>query len=193
MLSEFLKVTNFIQIHLFLNPSLLEKRLKGDHFMQTSCGSLFAQRIILKIFNHLLCCSVTKSFPTLWSHGLQHAKLCCPSLFSEYTQIHVNWVGDAIQPSHPLLPAFSPVLNLSHSGTLAWKVPWMEEPGRLQSMGSLRVAYDWVTSLSPFTFMYWRRKWQPTPGFLPAESQGWRRLAGCRLRGHTELDTTEGT
>ena len=35
-----------------------------------------------------------------------------------------------------------------HSSTLAWKIPWMEEPGRLQSMGSLRVQHDWVTSLS---------------------------------------------
>ena len=54
-----------------------------------------------------------------------------------------------------------------HSSTLAWKIPWMEEPGRLQSMGSPRVGYDWVTSLSLFTFMHWRRKWQPTPVFLP--------------------------
>ena len=36
----------------------------------------------------------------------------------------------------------------SHSSTLAWKIPWTEEPGRLQSMGSLRVGHDWVTSLS---------------------------------------------
>ena len=49
-----------------------------------------------------------------------------------------------------------------HSSTLAWKIPWTEEPGRLQSMGSLRVGHDWATSLSPFTFMHWRRKWQPT-------------------------------
>ena len=49
----------------------------------------------------------------------------------------------------------------------------MEEPGGLQSMGSLRVGHDWVTSLSLFTFMHWRRKWQPTPVFLPGESQGW--------------------
>ena len=39
-----------------------------------------------------------------------------------------------------------------HSSTLAWKIPWMEEPGRLQSMGSLRVGHDWATSLSLFTF-----------------------------------------
>ena len=48
-----------------------------------------------------------------------------------------------------------------HSRTLAWKVPWMEEPGRLQSMGTLKVRHDWATSLSLFTFMHWRRKWQP--------------------------------
>ena len=48
----------------------------------------------------------------------------------------------------------------------------MEEPGGLQSMGSLRVGHNWVTSLSLFTFMHWRRKWQPTPVFLPGESQG---------------------
>ena len=60
-----------------------------------------------------------------------------------------------------------------HSSTLAWKIPWMEEPGGLQSMGSLRVGHDWVTSLSLFTFLHWRRKWQPTPVFLPGESQGW--------------------
>ena len=35
-----------------------------------------------------------------------------------------------------------------HSSTLAWKIPWTEEPGGLQSMGSLRVGHDWATSLS---------------------------------------------
>ena len=59
-----------------------------------------------------------------------------------------------------------------HFSTLAWKIPWMEESGGLQSMGSLRVRHDWMTSLSLFTFMHWRRKWQPTPVFLPRKSQG---------------------
>ena len=80
-----------------------------------------------------------------------------------------------------------------HSSTLAWKIPWMEEPGRLQSMGSLRVRHDFTTSLSLFTFMHWRRKWQPTPVFLPGESQGQGSLVGCRLWGHTESDMTEAT
>ena len=76
-----------------------------------------------------------------------------------------------------------------HSSTLAWKIPWMEEPGRLQSMGLLRVGHDWATSLSLLTFIHWRRKWQPThvlawrtpgtgePGGLPSmESQSQIRL-----------------
>ena len=75
-----------------------------------------------------------------------------------------------------LLRAMAP-----HSSTLAWKIPWTEEPGRLQSTGSRRVGHDWVTSLSLFTFMHWRRKWQPTPVFLPGESQGRGSLVGCRL------------
>ena len=57
----------------------------------------------------------------------------------------------------------------------------MEEPGGLQSMGSLRVGHNWTTSLSLFTFMHWRRKWQPTPVFLPGESQGRGSLVGCHL------------
>ena len=59
-----------------------------------------------------------------------------------------------------------------HSSTLAWKIRWTEEPGRLQSMGSLRFEHNWVTSLWLFTFMHWRRKRHPTPVFLPGESQG---------------------
>ena len=80
-----------------------------------------------------------------------------------------------------------------HSSPLAWKIPWTEEPGGLQSLGSLRVRHDWATSLSLFTFMHWRRKWQPTPVFLPGESQGQRSLMGCRLWDRTESDTTEAT
>ena len=80
-----------------------------------------------------------------------------------------------------------------HSSTLAWKIPWMEEPGRLQSMGLLRFRHDWATSLSLFTFMHWRRKCQPTPVFLPGESPGQGSLVGCCLWGRTESDMTETT
>ena len=80
-----------------------------------------------------------------------------------------------------------------HSSTLAWKIPQTEEPGRLQSMGSLGVGHNWATTLSLFTFMHWKRKWQPTPVFLPGESQGRGSLVGCSLWGRTESDTTEVT
>ena len=81
-----------------------------------------------------------------------------------------------------------------HSSTLAWKIPCMEEPGRLQSMGSREESDTTeVTLLSLFTFMHWRRKWQPAPVLLPGESQGRRSLVGCRLWGRTGSDTTEAT
>ena len=68
-----------------------------------------------------------------------------------------------------------------HSSTLAWKIPWTGKPGGLQSMESRRVRHEWATSLSLFTFMHWRRKWQPTPVFLPGESQARRSLVGCQM------------
>ena len=79
----------------------------------------------------------------------------------------------------------------THSSILAWEIPWTEEPGRLQSMGSLGVGHDWATSLSLFTLMHWRRKWQPTPVFSPGKSHGQRSLVGYSLWGHKESDMTE--
>ena len=71
------------------------------------------------------------------------------------------------------MPSCSEKAMAPHSSTLAWKIPWTEEPGGLQSMGSLGVGHDWENSLSLFTFMHWKRQWQPTPVFLPGESQWW--------------------
>ena len=93
-------------------------------------------------------------------------------------------VGHTFQDTRAMAP---------HSSTLTWKILWTEEPGGLQSRGSQRVGHHWATSLSLFAFMHWRRKWQPTPVFLPGESQGRGSLVGCRLWGHTESDTTEVT
>ena len=79
-----------------------------------------------------------------------------------------------------------------HTSTLAWEIhgwrslvacgPW----GRQESDMT-------ATSISLFSFMHWRRKWQPTPVFLPGESQGWGSLVGCCLWDCTESDTTEVT
>ena len=65
--------------------------------------------------------SVAQSCPTLRPCGLQHARLPCPSPTLEFTQTHVHWVGDAIQPSHSLLSPSHPAFNLSqHQGLFKW-------------------------------------------------------------------------
>ena len=111
-------------------------------------------------------------------------------------EYHKQLTAPSSQSCHQIVIACSlkPWLEkamASHSSTLAWKIPWKEEPGRLQSMGLRRVRHDWATSLSLFTSMQWRRKWQPTPVFLPGESHGRRSLVGCSPWGHEESDTTE--
>ena len=116
-----------------------------------------------------------------WCPCVESSLLCCCVMTSVF-----SW-----QNSVSLCPALKAMAT--HSSTLAWKIPWAEEPGRLQSKGLLRVRHYWATSLSLFTFMHWRRKWQPTPVFLPGESQGWGSLVGFRLWGCTESDMTEVT
>ena len=114
-----------------------------------------------------------------------------------YSELMITWeyqgifVGFRVLGSRYLIDTEKAMAP--HSSTLAWKIPWTEEPGGLQSMGSQRVGHDWATSLSLVTFLHWRRKWQPTPVFLPGESQGRGSLVGCRLWGRTESDTTDAT
>ena len=83
---------------------------------------------------------------------------------------------------HPLMSVMKEAMA-PHSSTLAWKIPRGENPGRLQSMGSLRVGHDWATSLSLFTLIHWRRKWQPTPVFLPGKIPGTAELGGLPSMG----------
>ena len=110
------------------------------------------------------------------------------TLLAWVVQSLINKTGISVILKEAVEKAMAP-----HSSILAGKIPWTEEPGSLQSMGSPRVGYDWVTSLSLFTFIHWRRKWQPTPVFLLGESQGRGSLVGCRLWGRTKSDTTEAT
>ena len=137
--------------------------------------------------------SIKRSFPT------SNSELCCGIT-------HMLEAGIMLD-SFPLFLSFYWKLQLSvtstesvncwiptekamatHSSTLALKIPWTEEPGRLQSMGLLRVGHEWATSLSLFTFLHWRRKRQPTPVFLPGESQGQRNLLGA-IYGVTQSQT----
>ena len=80
-----------------------------------------------------------------------------------------------------------------HSTTLAWKIPWMEDPGRLQSMESL----EGRTRLSNFTFTFHfhalEKEMATHSSVLAWRIPGWGSLVGCRLWGCTESDTTEVT
>ena len=84
-----------------------------------------------------------------------------------------------------------------HSRTLAWKLPWMEEPGKLQSMGSLRVGHDGATSLSLFTFTFpfpaLEKEMATHSSVLAWRIPGTGEPVGCCLWGRTESDTTDVT
>ena len=106
---------------------------------------------------------------------LQYLRAIC---FGTHHRYQTPWM----LKSHSEPPiAFLPEKAMAtHSSTLAWKTPWVEEPGRLQSMGSWRVRHDWATSLSLFTFHFslekemanhssvlaWRIPWMGEPGGL---------------------------
>ena len=135
--------------------------------------------LLLPLFPHLLPRIVVRIKYNLGERASQTVKYCIEE------RGHWRYYAG--------LPTLSEKAMAPHSSTLARTIPWMEEPGRLQSMGSWRVGHDWVTSLSLFTFMHWRRKWQPTPAFLPGESQGQGSPVGCRLWGRIESNKTEAT
>ena len=80
-----------------------------------------------------------------------------------------------------------------HSSTLAGKSHGWRSLVGCSPWGSEESDTTEGTLLSLFSFMHWRRKWQPIPVFLPGESQGWGSLVGCCLWGRAESDMTEAT
>ena len=116
-------------------------------------------------------CALEPESCNYWVHVLQLLKPICPrSMFhNKETEKPLQWEARVLQlENSPCLP-------------------------QLEKSLCSGVGHDWATSLSLFTFMHWRRKWHPTPVFLPGESQGQGSLVGCRLWGCTESDTTEAT
>ena len=74
---------------------------------------------------------------SLWPHGLQHARLPCPSLFlPEFAQTHVRWVSDTIQPSHPLSSCSPPAFDLSQNQGLFLWVSSLHQ--------AVKVSYNWI-------------------------------------------------
>ena len=89
------------------------------------------------------------------------------------------------------LAAKSEKAMAAHSSTLAWKIPWTEEPGRLHAVHGVARSQ---TQLSDFTFTFhFHALEKETAMFLPRESQGWESMVGCHHWGRTELDMTEVT
>ena len=134
---------------------------------------------------------LTCSMLTFWFLFLLEQNYTFSPCIIEFRLRNINKWSDSLDLTKILL-SYQCFIT-PHSSTLAWKISWTEEPGRLQSMGWWRVGHDWVTSLWLFIFMRWRRKWQPTPVFLPGESQRWGSPVGCHLWCRTESDTTEVT
>ena len=181
---------NVCEICLFINhgPSLCSRH-RGDHWWisgpqnrMLSFQSVSEQRWLWAGHTSIHC-------PILWFSTVPIVPMVPTLLRSEvYTKEIIMWRVNIL---NSMVTQHTEKAMATHSSTLAWKIPWMEEPGRLKSMGSRRVGH--LLSNFTFTFMHWRRKWQPTPVFLPGESQGRRSLVGCHLWGRTESDTTEAT
>ena len=146
----------------------------------------------LSVNGHLACFHVlaiaNSAVSNIWVHVPFQIRAFVISVYMPTSRIARSYSSSIFSFLRHLHTVRSEKAMAPHSSTLAWKIPWMAEPGRLQSMGLLRVGHDWVASFSLFPFTPWRRKWRPTPVFLPRESQG-----PGSLWGRTESDTTEVT
>ena len=130
----------------------------------------------------------------------------CPVLhhLSELAQSHVHWVSGAIQPSHPLSSPSPPAFNLSQRCHLGWGgrfhwglrdlCNWQKVSSKFRSPTSPLHLGIPKGPPSQFTESYsfpWRRKWRPTPVFMPGKSHELGSLVGCSPWGRKESDMTE--
>ena len=165
--------------------SLSHVRLVGTPWTVAGQASLSItnSRSLLKLMsielvmpsNHLILC-----------HPLLHPPSIFPTIkvFANESVLGIRW------PKYWTF-IFSIGPFNKHSGLISFRMDWLDLFAVQGVAESQTRPSDFLLSLS--TFMHWRRKWQPTPVILPGESQGWGSLVGCRLWGHTELDTTKAT
>ena len=99
---------------------------------------------------------------SLWPHEPQHTRPPCASPTPEFTQTHVHWVGNAIQPSHPLSPPSPPVLNLSQHQSF--------QMNQLFRSGGQRIGVSASTSVLPMN----SQDWSPLgwTGWISLQSKG---------------------
>ena len=117
----------------------------------------------------------------LWLSAFFMVQLSHPYMTTGKTIALTRWafVGKVMSLLFNTLSRFE---TAPHSSTLAWRIPWTEEPGRLQSMGLPRVGHDWATSLSLFTFLHWRSAWSQREELCPW-LRSWGRRLGIRKGG----------
>ena len=162
----------FPSIRVFSNESVLLIRWRKYWSFSISSSNEYSGLISFRI-DWLALLAGQRTLKSLLQH--HSSKVSIPSHPYMTTRKTIaltrrNFVDKVMSLLFSMLSSWLEEAMAPHSSTLAWKIPWTEEPGRFQSLGSLRVGHDWVTSLSLFTFMHWRRKWQPTPVLLPGES-----------------------
>ena len=93
--------------------------------------------------SNLCCCCCSGMSNSLQLHGLQHARVPCPSLFPRVCSNSCPWVGDASQPSHPLSSPSPPALNFSqHQGLFQW-VSSLHQMAKVKELQS----FQWIARI----------------------------------------------
>ena len=167
------------------SPSLAAKNIINLILVLTICWCLCVESSLM-LLEEGVC----------YDQGVLLAKLCYPLLcFILYSKAKLACYSTYLFTSYFYIPVY--LCPGEGNGTplqyFCLEDPMDGEAWWAAVHGVARVGHDWATSLSLFTFMHWRRKWQPTPVFLPGESQGRGTLVGCRLWGRTKSDTNEVT
>ena len=135
---------NWVTDHNYPETKYRQRHWRKEHYRQ-----IFLVNTDVKLFNKILAIQIQQHIKWIIHQG--------QGGFISGMQGCIQYSNENSSQSN------SEKAMATHFSALAWRIPWTEEPGGLQSMGSLGVRHIWATSLSLFTFMHWRRKWQPTP------------------------------
>ena len=142
--------------------------------------------------SYLTCLKIEKVILSWhsWCEARWYFSVLC-SMGPPYTWIQTNWTQRRFLLFVKKIYVCGIEIYPRHLAKPTCEIGWCFI--KVETFLVMTIEYAWGFTLSLFTFMHWRRKWQPTPVFLPGESQGRGSLVGFRLWGCAELDTTEAT